>query len=59
VTTKGTWLIDRPVDLAARVGPPPGDIDVLAMHDSGYVLVIECKILAMPDTDERLRNLRT
>jgi hypothetical protein len=57
VTTKGTWLIDRPVDLAARIGPPPGEIDVLAMHDSGYVLVIECKVLAMPDTDERLRNL--
>lgn len=58
VTEKGCWQLERPVELAPLAGePPPGEIDVLAVHDSGFIFVLECKVLAMPTTDERLRNL--
>lgn len=57
VTEKGTWQSDVVMNLGASAGPPPGEIDVLAVRDDGLVMVIECKVLAMPHNEERMRNL--
>lgn len=58
VTERGNWRLEQPVDLAVlAAAPPPGEIDVLAVHDSGFIFVLECKVLALPTTGERMRNL--
>jgi hypothetical protein len=58
VTRKGAWrLQDQVVDLSSLAGAPPGEIDVLAVHDAGCIVLCECKIIAFPFTDSRLRNI--
>jgi hypothetical protein len=59
VTDKGAWLLPgHPIDLSRLAGGrPPGEIDVLATHDEGCVVVCECKVLSFPCNESRLRNL--
>lgn len=59
VTRAGVWrTAEGDEDLSTCAGLPPGQIDVLAVHrESGCVLVVECKVLSLPTTAGRLRNL--
>ena len=57
VTEDGSWRVPAPIDLSAIAGPPPGEIDVLAIHPRGYAVVAECKVLALPVEASRMRNL--
>jgi hypothetical protein len=60
VTDRGVWNTSNgAVPLQNSLGePPPGEIDVLAAsRKHGIVLLIECKVLGMPFTESRLRNL--
>jgi hypothetical protein len=56
VTEAGHWEGGH-VDLSRIAGRPPGEIDVLAHHPSGMLIVAECKVLSLPFQRNRLRNL--
>jgi hypothetical protein len=59
VTKNGLWQTgagDKNLFLETRIRPP-GEIDVLAVHRHGWIIVCECKVLVVPETDEGLRNL--
>ncbi|MCB0196135.1 MAG: hypothetical protein KDJ65_29560 [Anaerolineae bacterium] len=62
VNEKGVWFIedeDKHFPLVSQQGiPMPGEIDVLAYHPVTYeLLVIECKVLGMPFSKQKLRNV--
>lgn len=58
VTGKGAWLTqDGTVQPPAGVPRPPGQIDVLAWHPTGYLLVGDCKILQLPHSETAWANL--
>jgi hypothetical protein len=60
VNEKGTWFPqnERPVNISVHAGTSiPGEIDVLAVHPDGRIVVCECKVLAIPWDDKRLRNV--
>src|SRR5690606_2863218 len=48
VNDDGSWYVPERIDLSAAGGPPPGEIDVLAVHPRGYAIIAECKVLALP-----------
>lgn len=60
VTEEGAWMVEgEPFLLRHPSGiVPPGEMDVLAVReDKQIVLLIECKVLDMPFTESKLRNL--
>jgi hypothetical protein len=59
VTEFGRWEPDtNGRDLMSELGDnPPGEIDVLAVHPLGFVVVAECKVLASPYEVARVRNV--
>jgi hypothetical protein len=58
VTAKGAWLTqDGPIQPPAGVPRPKGQIDVLAWHPTGYLLVGDCKILQLPHSATAWANL--
>jgi hypothetical protein len=58
VTGNGAWLTqDGAVQPPAGIPRPPGQIDVLAWHPTGYLLVGDCKILQLPHSDTAWVNL--
>jgi hypothetical protein len=58
VTDRGYWTHqEAAVSLAQLAGIPPGEIDVLAYHRNGMLVVAECKVLGLPFQRSRLRNL--
>jgi hypothetical protein len=58
VTAKGTWLTqDGPITPPPGILRPPGQVDLLAWHPSGYLLVGDCKILQLPRTVSTWTNL--
>jgi hypothetical protein len=58
VTAKGAWLTqDRPIQAPAGIPRPQGQIDVLAWHPTGYLLVGDCKTLQLPHSATAWVNL--
>jgi hypothetical protein len=58
VTAKGAWLTqDGPIQPPSGVPRPKGQIDVLAWHPTGYLLVGDCKILQLPHSETAWANL--
>lgn len=58
VTGKGAWLTqDGTIQPPAGIPRPPGQIDVLAWHPVGYLLVGDCKILQLPYSETAWANL--
>ncbi len=58
VTAKGAWLTqDGPIQPPAGVPRPKGQIDVLAWHPTGYLLVGDCKVLQLPHSATAWANL--
>ena len=56
VTKSGAWKTQEGVlNIAGAV--PKGQIDMLAWHASGDVIVADCKVLRLPDSDSLIRNL--
>jgi hypothetical protein len=45
------------IPLTRAFAPLSGEIDVLAIHPRGYVIVAECKVLALPGETARLLNI--
>jgi hypothetical protein len=58
VTGKGTWLTQNgAIEKPAGIPRPRGQIDVLAWHSTGYVVVADCKILQLPYSESAMINL--
>jgi hypothetical protein len=58
VTGNGAWLTqDGTVQPPAGIPRPPGQIDLLAWHPTGYLLVGDCKILQLPHSETSWINL--
>jgi hypothetical protein len=59
VTDDGGWYVPHRINLSEVAGPPPGEIDVFAVHPRGFAIIAECKVLALPTEWSRVRNLAT
>ncbi len=60
VNDNGTWKIGKEhIHLQSIAGTSlPGQVDALVIHPaSGVVLVVECKVLALPKQKSQLRNI--
>jgi hypothetical protein len=58
VTSKGAWITqDGIIERPTGVPRPKGQIDVLAWHPSGYMILADCKILQLPYTENAWINL--
>jgi hypothetical protein len=58
VTIKGAWLTQQgAVERPTGIQRPGGQIDLLAWHPTGHVIVADCKILQLPYTESALTNL--
>jgi len=58
VTVKGTWKTqDGEIQAPHGMGRPHGQIDVLAWHPAGRVIVGECKVLQLPFSESASVNL--
>lgn len=58
VTGKGAWLTQHgTIHPPVGVPRPPGQIDVLAWHPTGYLFVGDCKILQLPYSETSWVNL--
>jgi hypothetical protein len=58
VTGKGTWITqDADIPTTHAAGHPHGQIDVLAWHPAGRMIVADCKVLQLPFSERALVNL--
>jgi hypothetical protein len=58
VTAKGTRLTqDGTIEKPSDILRPRGQIDVLAWHPTGHVVVADCKILQLPYNENAMINL--
>jgi hypothetical protein len=58
VTSKGTWITqDGNIQAPRGLGRPHGQIDVLACHPAGRVIVADCKVLQLPFSESASVNL--
>lgn len=58
VTSKGTWITqDGNIQKPHAMGRPHGQIDLLAWHPAGRIIVADCKILQLPFSESASVNL--
>jgi hypothetical protein len=58
VTSKGTWLTQGgPIESPPGLPQPKGQIDLLAWHPTGYMILGDCKILQFPFSERAWVNL--
>jgi hypothetical protein len=58
VTGNGAWLTqDGAIQAPAGIPRPPGQVDVLAWHPTGYLLIGDCKVFQLPHSGAAWINL--